>query len=289
MVFSYNQDTRKKVATLQIGETIKQYDCSSSTCTNPVCTCGTIHLSLSPMEHEDQNHLISPYEVRIDIINRKIDYQDDSEIPEESQVFASLLISKMDDADFRLLWNEYFEISNIRTAEATNDSIEAHFDYYEIEENGLMATFNDVLPYGDQLFVKINGEDYIILDQYCVLPKCSCSDAIIDICPVVEFYKAKVSRYSLTLDYRNRKWGPLEGGSKSVNTRTIKSAVEKQIPDIYEKLLNRHMRLKGIYSHCKKRHFDQKRQHHPPEAGRNDPCPCGSGKKYKKCCLIRPN
>ncbi len=22
-----------------------------------------------------------------------------------------------------------------------------------------------------------------------------------------------------------------------------------------------------------------------PETGRNDPCPCGSGKKYKKCCL----
>ncbi len=24
--------------------------------------------------------------------------------------------------------------------------------------------------------------------------------------------------------------------------------------------------------------------HVPPKAGRNDPCPCGSGKKYKKCC-----
>ena len=22
-----------------------------------------------------------------------------------------------------------------------------------------------------------------------------------------------------------------------------------------------------------------------PRIGRNDPCPCGSGKKYKKCCL----
>ncbi|MFV9631495.1 MAG: SEC-C metal-binding domain-containing protein [Methanosarcinales archaeon] len=21
--------------------------------------------------------------------------------------------------------------------------------------------------------------------------------------------------------------------------------------------------------------------------GRNDPCPCGSGKKYKKCCMIK--
>src|SRR6266850_1614436 len=23
--------------------------------------------------------------------------------------------------------------------------------------------------------------------------------------------------------------------------------------------------------------------------GRNDPCPCGSGKKYKQCCLVREN
>jgi uncharacterized protein YecA (UPF0149 family) len=23
----------------------------------------------------------------------------------------------------------------------------------------------------------------------------------------------------------------------------------------------------------------------PVKAGRNDPCPCGSGKKYKKCCM----
>ena len=23
------------------------------------------------------------------------------------------------------------------------------------------------------------------------------------------------------------------------------------------------------------------------KAGRNDPCPCGSGKKYKKCCLAK--
>ncbi len=26
--------------------------------------------------------------------------------------------------------------------------------------------------------------------------------------------------------------------------------------------------------------------HEGPRIGRNDPCPCGSGKKYKKCCGI---
>lgn len=24
---------------------------------------------------------------------------------------------------------------------------------------------------------------------------------------------------------------------------------------------------------------------HAKQAGRNEPCPCGSGKKFKKCCL----
>lgn len=24
-----------------------------------------------------------------------------------------------------------------------------------------------------------------------------------------------------------------------------------------------------------------------PRVGRNDPCPCGSGQKYKKCCLLK--
>lgn len=24
----------------------------------------------------------------------------------------------------------------------------------------------------------------------------------------------------------------------------------------------------------------------PPKVGRNEPCPCGSGKKFKKCCYL---
>ena len=27
----------------------------------------------------------------------------------------------------------------------------------------------------------------------------------------------------------------------------------------------------------------------PPNVGRNEPCPCGSGRKYKKCCLAQAN
>lgn len=30
--------------------------------------------------------------------------------------------------------------------------------------------------------------------------------------------------------------------------------------------------------------FDKKPRPTTPKAGRNDPCPCGKGKKFKKCC-----
>lgn len=26
----------------------------------------------------------------------------------------------------------------------------------------------------------------------------------------------------------------------------------------------------------------------PPKVGRNEPCPCGSGEKFKRCCLRKP-
>ncbi|HAT83148.1 MAG TPA: SEC-C domain-containing protein, partial [Eubacterium sp.] len=32
--------------------------------------------------------------------------------------------------------------------------------------------------------------------------------------------------------------------------------------------------------------FNRSRIYHAPKKpGRNDPCPCGSGKKYKNCCM----
>ncbi len=48
--------------------------------------------------------------------------------------------------------------------------------------------------------------------------------------------------------------------------------VEANLPQIYKFWLTRK----------KSRVATIKRE--TPKAGRNDPCPCGSGEKYKKCC-----
>ena len=42
-------------------------------------------------------------------------------------------------------------------------------------------------------------------------------------------------------------------------------------------------RIDGVWRYCSGE-AARSRQAPAPQAGRNDPCPCGSGRKYKKCC-----
>jgi uncharacterized protein YecA (UPF0149 family) len=87
------------------------------------------------------------------------------------------------------------------------------------------------------------------------------------------------------LNYRDKKWSELDATASSLPLAAVRSAFEEQIPDLYEKLSVRHAKIKAIYRHCKRRHFNSKQPASKAQVGRNDPCPCGSGKKYKKCCL----
>ena len=45
------------------------------------------------------------------------------------------------------------------------------------------------------------------------------------------------------------------------------------------------VRLKTIAERLRRRRLE-KAKSVARELGRNDPCPCGSGKKYKRCCLV---
>jgi len=92
----------------------------------------------------------------------------------------------------------------------------------------------------------------------------------------------------VSLKYKKKKWEPIEKSSLSLNLNAIRAAIESQFPNIYNLLQERHAKLKSIYAHCKKGHYAIKQKFIPSKIGRNDPCPCGSGMKYKKCCLAKP-
>lgn len=44
------------------------------------------------------------------------------------------------------------------------------------------------------------------------------------------------------------------------------------------------VRREGLWYYVDGEHETETVRHDSPKVGRNDPCPCGSGKKFKKCC-----
>ncbi len=56
-------------------------------------------------------------------------------------------------------------------------------------------------------------------------------------------------------------------------------------PQIHHELSQFHKR-DGVWYYSDSSQPSQTVVRASPKVGRNDPCPCGSGKKYKKCCAI---
>ena len=46
-------------------------------------------------------------------------------------------------------------------------------------------------------------------------------------------------------------------------------------------------KINGKWYYVKGKHLKSNEQHQQPKTGRNDPCPCQSGKKYKQCCALK--
>ena len=65
--------------------------------------------------------------------------------------------------------------------------------------------------------------------------------------------------------------------------RKAKKEVEKRLADLME--INVKTAVKDNYAKKTWRYLSRKPVRIGKTPGRNAPCPCGSGVKYKKCCL----
>jgi SEC-C motif len=284
MVFSV--DKKKIIASIQNSDRIEKYECKISACENPVCTCGDIDLELIPIQTDGvtKQHLLRR-SVEIDIDKRTLGYKNLEQVPGKDLIFAESFLGHLDDYDFQFLYESHFKYKNKISENTPPENIDGYFDYHKVEYDGLMSAYNDILPYGDQFIVAVDGNQCIILDQYCLLPKCPCSDTNLDIISTGNFGKLGKEIFSAELNYRKKQW-KLDGGSSfSISLDTVRKAVEEQNPDIYSRMHKRHKKLKAIYTHCKRKNYSSEQGVQVQKVGRNDPCPCGSGKKYKKCCL----
>ena len=91
-----------------------------------------------------------------------------------------------------------------------------------------------------------------------------------------------ITTESSTNSYGERFSDPLNFyESQNILSRQIRWAEEGRIPMDDETLFEESDDMPNYYDQPTPITYVRE----TPKVGRNDPCPCGSGKKYKKCCL----
>ncbi len=290
MIFSTDKKTGLVSAEIRENDQTIKYECSFEVCPNPTCECGIVTIDFIPMHPEEATEGFPlPHTVDIDVIDQGLAHYEGKDLSPEDRTFEDRLLKQMDEEDFNFLYRIYFKHKNTVTKKAKPSEIDALFDYEAIEVGGLKTAYHEILPYDDMLSLDLDGQNLKIIDQYCLKLGCPCTSATLTFLKEGEEDSREASILgTVEADYKKKRWGEIYEDFSIIPFTTIRDAVNKHFPGLWKELRKRHRHLRKIYLHCSNRHFSaggQRIRVAGKKIGRNDPCPCGSGKKYKKCCL----
>jgi len=160
---------------------------------------------------------------------------------------------------------------------------EYQFPLEHLDNIELMINYRDIFPHSEIKSVVKDGVTYELIEEYCKNVKCACNLVHLHIFIDQKFVEQFEYNYiDKTVSDNSKAW------------------IIEQLREKYEGLSlifhSSHLKVKYLYSNEMLKvneHvldiFDEEYPNTPflkdKKIGRNALCPCGSGKKYKKCCL----
>ena len=228
------------------------------------------------------------YAFILDVIKKKINKNPGNSIPCLDNRFAEEFVSNLDEQQWKDFYNFFREYKGdlsrnykrLKTIATDFSDIE-----YSIEAEHHMVGFVNLIPYAAELRCKFEDIDYLLDDQYCLASSCNCHDVGLSL---IEIKKSKAKITSvICYDYRKDKWTYIDKHNTPIfSVEEVILKLKSIYPDFCRTFRNRHETLRSIYSAYRKKSYASNgpKTQNSLKIGRNDPCPCGSGKKYKKCC-----
>ncbi len=138
--------------------------------------------------------------------------------------------------------------------------------------------------------------DYVLMECFCDNPGCDCRSAYIYIMTA----PPKVKRIaSINYGWESRKYYesifPFKDGASRAHGIHLLDEKQSELADAFLELFKKMVRdvnfgekirkhYKLFKAALRKKEDGEEKSSPGKKIGRNDPCPCGSGKKYKTCC-----
>jgi len=226
----------------------------------------------------------------LDVFERTVTAADGP--PAEGRELARALEAEMDDDMWGLFLNLFRKVKARMMEELDPDAIDIALPAREIRQ-GLLFEYRRIFPWADTFSCVIGPDRWVAVDAYCLRPGCPCSEVELQLFRVGGESSPPEDTLApsafLFFDYRTGKARLEEASPGCPRAGEFIGVLRKARPALKRTLRTRHDQLRRIAE----RSLGSSRSDpagrapvpdKPPAVGRNDPCPCGSGKKFKKCC-----
>ncbi len=251
-----------------------------SVCPNPACDCEEVHLDIYDQGFRSVDEDVL-YSFAVQLKKRELS-PEQTETPNlEDLYFAKSFLAELTNDDWVLLFRCYCDLKGRR---ASSLNFDQDYDFvFPLEDiqNNLMVAYQSVVKHAPLLEIFVGKRLFLIDDNYCLSPGCACSNMVLTV-----FYwegPKKPFSSSVRFDYKTAKSSIQESHDLIPTEQIIEKLRNKNHRSFFEK---RHHFLKRQFAlFLRKRNLlENKNTTSQTKVGRNDPCPCGSGKKFKKCC-----
>lgn len=281
IIEKYNNEQETKVRrTWKFKNDDQDYESIFNACNNPFCPCSDITFSI-----QLQGKTVGS--INFDIATDKCK---PNKLKDVSDTFSKKMILELSVDDKQTLV-QIFRNDKLRSEKNIDfETVEPPvFPVNEIENESVLIAYTDIFPWAKDYFFSIDDKKYYLVDQYCLDSKCKCNNAVLyfagfidKVCftednPVMIMYKCN-----------SGKWEIYREGKDFVSPATLIKELLNKYPDFQKIVSERRVVLKKLYKkYLEKIAYKINQSEEKPvlkKLGRNDPCFCGSGKKFKKCC-----
>jgi len=250
-----------------------------SACNNATCECTELMISLVAGSGQNPNLGDAALRFTVDVGEKKLVSKG------ENGEQAREVTRHFDSDDWQVLWRTFLDLKREHTENLNLDHTAAEFQNHRaIEDEGELVAYSEILPHGRKFFVESSDGTILLDEQYCLRRGCDCDRVAACFIPIKDGKQSGESAMA-EVHYRTGKVKPAEQGSFTQAPTELFRVFLEMYPDILKQFSKRHKQLNLLYG-------SYMRRHNPAPAklsqkiGRNEPCPCGSGKKFKKCCAL---
>ena len=253
------------------GDGVAAYAVYTAVCNNPKCDCTTMWLFIRParLAGGGEFDILEPElrgEVSADGSGLKLGEDTTGAFPGE---VAAWLQEQLSDEGHRGWLRERWRRARGQVGDPAYPS-----GLPPEEDIEWLVPFSVVFPYEFDVTIAYERRLYLAEDHYCLQPACTCEDVLVYF---VETSKGGKALGHARASVRRLRAAAIEGPPL---VRRLWNALIDEYGEA--PLRERFKRMRTVAKGLS----PSPRIVARPKVGRNEPCPCGSGKKFKRCCGV---